>query len=46
MYWKNITELENSNILTVHKSIYRHMYLWLEIDLGEGVLEEYYGTGI
>ena len=34
----------NSNILSVHKSIYRHIFLWLEIDLDKGVLTEYYGT--
>ena len=36
----------NSNILLVGKSIYRHRFLWLEIDLGECSLEGYYGTGM
>nr|CRY95867.1 hypothetical protein [uncultured prokaryote] len=38
--------LLNSNILSMHKSIYRHLFLWLEIDLDQGVLAGYYGTGI
>ena len=46
VYWKDITELENSNILPVHKSIYRRSIRRLGIDLEEGVLEGYYGTGI
>ena len=32
--------------LTVHKSIYRHMFLWLEIDFIPVYFEGYYGTGI
>jgi hypothetical protein len=35
-----------SNILSVHRSIYRHIFFWLEIDLYKGVLTGYYGTGI
>ena len=35
-----------SNILKMHKSIYRHWLKWLEIDLGKGVPIGYYGTGI
>lgn len=34
----------NSNILSVHESIYRRMYLRLGIDLYEGVQTGYYGT--
>jgi len=30
--------------LPVHKSIYRHMLLWLKIDLEKGVQEGDYGT--
>ena len=29
----------------MHKSIYRHMYLWLEIDFMKVYREGYYGTG-
>ena len=32
-------ELKTVISLTMHKSIYRHMHLWLEIDLDKGVLE-------
>ena len=35
---------KNSNILSVHRSIYRHIFLWREIDLDKGVLERYYRT--
>ena len=35
-----------SNILSVHRSIYRHIFLWLEIDLYKGALKGYYGTKI
>ena len=31
---------------TMHKSIYRHMFLWLEIDFRSVCWEEYYGTGM
>jgi hypothetical protein len=31
---------------TMHKSIYRHMFLWLEIDFIPVYCEGYYGTGI
>lgn len=31
---------QNSNISEVHKLIYRHKYLWLEIDLDQSVLRE------
>jgi hypothetical protein len=31
---------------TMHKSIYRHMLLWLEIDFIPVYCEGYYGTGI
>ncbi len=27
-----------------HKSIYRHMYLWLEIDFVKVCFKKYYGT--
>lgn len=30
----------------MHKSIYRHLFMWLEIDLYQGVLTGYYGTGM
>ncbi len=48
-YWcivRNITELETVISLTVHKSIYRHMFLWLEIDFIPVYCEGYYGTRI
>ena len=35
----NITELESVISFSAHKSIYRHLFLWLEIDLGLGVLK-------
>ena len=43
---RDITELETVIFLTAHKSIYRHMFLWLEIDFRSVCWEEYYGTGM
>lgn len=43
---RNIAELESVIFLTMHKSIYRHTDLWLEIDFIPVYWEEYYGTGI
>ena len=44
MYWEEYYGTLISNILSVHRSIYRHIFLWLEIDLDKGVLTGYYGT--
>ena len=41
-----ITGLETVISLTMHKSIYRRMYLRLEIDFIRVHWKEYYGTGI
>ena len=38
-------ELETVISLTMHKSIYRHMDLWLEIDFIKVYGKGYYGTG-
>ena len=43
---KTNQELESVISLTVHKSIYRHMHLRLEIDLVKVNSEGCYGTGI
>ena len=40
------SDLESVISFTMHKSIYRHMFLWLEIDFIPVYLEGYYGTGI
>ena len=43
---REFTELETVSSLTVHKSIYRRMFLRLEIDFNPVYCEGYYGTGI
>ncbi|MCI9305851.1 MAG: hypothetical protein HFI28_05135 [Lachnospiraceae bacterium] len=45
---KDITELESKTVIffKVHKSSYRHMVLWLEIDFIRVYFEGYYGTGM
>jgi hypothetical protein len=43
---RDITELETVSSLPVHKSIYRHVFLWLEIDFIPVYWEGAYGTGI
>ncbi len=40
------SDLESVISLKVHKSIYRHKFLRLEIDFKPVYLEGYYGTGI
>ena len=40
------SDFESVIFLKVHKSIYRHMLLWLEKDFIPVYFEEYYGTGI
>jgi hypothetical protein len=42
----DITELETVISLIVHKSICRHMDLWLKIDFTKVYYGGYYGTGI
>ena len=42
----NLTELETVISLKVHKSIYRRMFLRLEIDFIPVYFEGYYGTRI
>ena len=43
---KNFTELDTVKYFTVHKSIYKHMVLWLEIDSMGFYWEENYATGL